>query len=285
VTRRRRGGGIDVTFAPQPGQGRHEPVFNIPAVIVAIVCLLFAVEALRQTLSASNDLALVKALAFVPARVTAWFWMDDVVEHLKALAATGEEGARAAIAGSFFIGDGELKPWTALTYAALHGGWAHAGVNSLWLIAFGSPVARRFGVARFLALFAICALAGAFAHFLTNMYDATPVVGASASVSGAMGAATRFVFQPGAALGQTMAPTADPHAAPALPLSRLISDRRVTAFLVVWFVMNFVFGSFAAPLGLSDAPIAWQAHVGGFLAGLLLFALFDPDRAPRLPDV
>ena len=52
-------------------------------------------------------------------------------------------------------------------------------------------------------------------------------------------------------------------------------------FLVVWLVTNFVFGAFARPLGLSDMPVAWVAHLGGFFAGIVLFPLFDrPTRHP-----
>ena len=55
----------------------------------------------------------------------------------------------------------------------------------------------------------------------------------------------------------------------------MLSDRRVVSFLVVWFGLNLLTGLAGAGLGLGDATIAWQAHIGGFLAGLLLFPLFD----------
>jgi len=61
-----------------------------------------------------------------------------------------------------------------------------------------------------------------------------------------------------------------------LPLRDVLRDQRVLTFILFWFLSNLIFGVGAQPLGLSDGSIAWQAHVGGFLAGLLLFSAFDP---------
>ena len=58
--------------------------------------------------------------------------------------------------------------WTFVTYALIHGDWTHLGLNSVWLLAFGTPVARRFGALRFLAFFAVTAAAGAAAHLATH---------------------------------------------------------------------------------------------------------------------
>jgi membrane associated rhomboid family serine protease len=77
----------------------------------------------------------------------------------------------------------------------------HFGVNAVWLLAFGSAVARRFGAMRFLAFFAVTAAAGAAMHLLTNSGSQAPMIGASASISGAMAAAMRFAFQRGGPLG------------------------------------------------------------------------------------
>ncbi len=88
-----------------------------------------------------------------------------------------------------------------VTYSLLHGSWMHFGVNAVWLLAFGSAVARRFGAMRFLAFFAVTAAAGAAMHLLTNSGSQAPMIGASASISGAMAAAMRFAFQRGGPLG------------------------------------------------------------------------------------
>jgi membrane associated rhomboid family serine protease len=51
-------------------------------------------------------------------------------------------------------------------------------------------------------------------------------------------------------------------------------------FLGLWFATNLLFGVAAVPLGIVDTSIAWEAHIGGFLVGLLLFPLLDPGRGP-----
>ncbi len=67
---------------------------------------------------------------------------------------------------------------------------------------------------------------------------------------------------------------------PARSLGEMLKDRRAVTFLVAWFVTNLLFGLSSLPLGLASGPIAWEAHIGGFLAGLLLFRWFDPVRRP-----
>jgi membrane associated rhomboid family serine protease len=71
---------------------------------------------------------------------------------------------------------------------------------------------------------------------------------------------------------------------PALPLSKILRDPRVLVFLLMWFGLNFLFGEWSTALPGVGENIAWEAHIGGFLAGLLGFALFDPVRPlPPLP--
>lgn len=255
----------------------RERLFNLPGVILWLIIAMGAIHAFRlHFLSNEEDVALLEALAFVPARLTAQWDAAGVAAALRAIALRGGEDIEIA---TYFFGDGSFQPWTALTYAFLHADWTHFGLNSIWFAAFAAPVARRFGPARFVALFAVTALAGTLAHWAFHQYDAMPMIGASAAVSGAMGAALRFVFQPGAPLGLALALRPDEPLAyrlRALPLRHVIGDRRVLTFIIFWFLSNLVFGVGAQPLGLSDASIAWQAHVGGFIAGLLLFSIFDP---------
>jgi membrane associated rhomboid family serine protease len=63
---------------------------------------------------------------------------------------------------------------------------------------------------------------------------------------------------------------------PAAPLAASLRDPRVLAFLLVWFGVNLLFGVFSIGAGGVDQAIAWQAHIGGFVAGLVAFAAFDP---------
>jgi hypothetical protein len=63
---------------------------------------------------------------------------------------------------------------------------------------------------------------------------------------------------------------------PALSLLRALRNARVLGFLAVWFGVNIIFGIGSIAIGADGASIAWQAHIGGFFAGLVLFSLFDP---------
>jgi membrane associated rhomboid family serine protease len=135
----------------------------------------------------------------------------------------------------------------------------------LWLLPFGSALARRFGAVRFFVFLAVTAAAGALAHLVTHEHAVVPMIGASASVSGAMAAATAAKV-------------------PALPLLQALRDRRIVGFLGVWFALNIIFGVGAIGVESDSAGVAWEAHIGGFVAGLLLFALFDPVPRVRNDD-
>jgi membrane associated rhomboid family serine protease len=152
----------------------------------------------------------------------------------------------------------------------------------LWLLPFGSAVARRFGAIRFFIFMAVTAIAGALAHLITHEHEIAPMIGASASVSGAMAAAIRFAFVRGSFLSFSRGDANAAAQVPALSLMRALRDPRVAGFLAVWFGVNIVFGIGSIAIGADGASVAWQAHIGGFLAGLVLFSLFDPiPRAGR----
>lgn len=262
----------------------RQPVFNVPGVIFVIVAVLVAIQAICDALAPLAHFRILAQFAFVPGRFTFSFDPALINSAFNNAAATSESAAELA---TFFLGNGKPLWHTAVTYAFLHGGWAHVGMNSLWLVAFGSAVARRFGTGRFLAFCALCAVAGAFAHFITHMADLQPMVGASAVVSGAMAAVVRFAFQPGAPLGAALALSErrdGPYRMPALPLREVASNANALTFLGFWFLANFLFGVFPATIGMTDASIAWQAHIGGFLAGLFGFKWFDPPLTPVSRD-
>ena len=260
---------------------RQERIFNLPPVVLWIVALLAAIEGFSRLISPEAYLEILRRFAFVPGRFTFAFDPDRVSLAVNSIA--GDAGLRAQ-AAAFFLGDGKLQWWTPLTYAFLHGGWLHVGTNCLWFAAFGSAVARRFGARRFLLFCAAAAIAGALMHYVTHMTDLQPVVGASAAVSGVMAAAVRFVFQPGAPLGESLgfarADESMAYRQPSLPLREILFNRGAISFLFFWFLTNFLFGAIPMPLGVADATVAWEAHIGGFLAGLLAFRWFDPPAPP-----
>ncbi len=263
----------------------REPFFNLTPVVLVLIGLFVAVQAIRAMLGEASDLFVLSELAFVPARLTQFFDPAAVKREIFANLSVGDPAAleQAQLARQL-IGGGAVKIWTFVTYAFVHGDWVHLTINSIWLLAFGAAVERRFGAARFAAFFVATAIAGALAHYLTHRFDWLPMVGASAAVSGAMAAATRFVFQPGGPLGEGADLwRRDGDAAfrrPALRLSGTFADRRAMTFLGIWFVLNYLSGTGAIAFGTQEASIAWQAHIGGFLVGLLLFPWFDPQREP-----
>ena len=239
-------------------QPARERIFNVPAVVVAIVaalCIIHAVVALMMTERQTTDFLLL--FAFVPARY------DPSV-----------------LPGADWPGGVAANIWTFVTYALIHGDLSHLFFNAVWLLAFGTPVARRFGTLRFLWFFIATAAGGAAVHLATHFGELLPMVGASAAISGAMAAAMRFAFQRGGPL-DLLGRGEGGYRAPAASLAESFRDPRVLAFLLVWFGLNALFGltSFTMP-GMENA-VAWQAHIGGFAVGLLAFALFDP--VPRTP--
>jgi membrane associated rhomboid family serine protease len=246
--------------APPPPP--REKIFNVPGVVLSLAALLAAIHlVLAFWLDADETNRLLMLFGFSPLRYT------DVIVR------------------------GDILPmwwgpriWTFVTYAFIHADLNHLIFNLLWLIAFGPPIARRFGVLRFLLFCAFTAAAGALAHLVTHLNQFAPMIGASATISGAMAAAMRFVFQRGGPLGLIGSNQDEAFRVPAAPLATMLRDKRVLAFLLVWFGVNALFGMGAISMpGLGGATVAWQAHVGGFLAGLLGFSLFDPRR-PALSE-
>jgi membrane associated rhomboid family serine protease len=237
---------------------QREPLFNVPRIVVAVLAALILVHLVREyVLSEDQDLRLLLEFAFIPGRYDG---------------AALQQGWPGGIGADI---------WTFVTYAVLHASWLHLGVNAIWLLPFGSALARRFGSVRFLAFLAITSAAGAALHLVTHLDEQYPMIGASAAISGTMAAAIRFAFQRGGPLTLFGDTDDEAYRVPALPLRGLLRDGRVLLFLLVWFGINLIFGvgSFSTLTG--GETVAWQAHVGGFLAGLLLFSWFDPAPAAR----
>jgi membrane associated rhomboid family serine protease len=161
-----------------------------------------------------------------------------------------------------------------VTYALLHGSWMHVIFNSVWLAAFGSPVARRCGALRFGLIALAGTAAGGALHVLVDPLSAGPLVGASAGISALMAAAARFVFQPPVS-GYGGQPWQLPPHRPAETIPELLRNRTAVSFLAIWLVTNLLFGLVSVPLVGENAAIAWDAHLGGFLVGFLLFPLLD----------
>jgi membrane associated rhomboid family serine protease len=249
----------------------RERVLNLPRVITLVIIALALMQLAIETLPSDIALEIFARLAFIPARFTYLFAPDAVLRALPSRLPETVDPAEIALA----LNSAGRAWWTPVTYAFLHGDWTHLTVNCITFAAFGSPVARRFGPRLFLAFLLVNAVAGAMMHLLFHPFDLAPVVGASAAISGTMAAVARFAFTPGA-------PLAERGGAPqpesgSTSLRHFASNRRAMFFIVAWFGVNFLFGLFPQAAGAANL-IAWEAHLGGFLAGLLLFDVFDRYR-------
>jgi membrane associated rhomboid family serine protease len=238
--------------APElPPEIPREPVLTLPAALTAYI-LLLAVIHLRVLLPPELENWTIDVFGFIPKRY------DSTLLAIN------------------FPGGAGAKVWTFVTYSLLHANLSHIGFNVLWLLPFGSALARRFGATRFFAFMAVTAAAGALAHLVTHEHAVAPMIGASASVSGTMAAAIRFAFVKGSFLSFSRGDADAAARVPALSLMRALRDPRVLGFLGVWFSVNIIFGIGSIAIGTDGASVAWQAHIGGFFAGLVLFSLFDP---------
>jgi len=233
----------------------REPIFNVPLVVIATVGVLVLVHAFRMfVLTDEEDVNFLLTFAFIPAR----YGTD-----------TGVVGA--------FPGGFAADLWTFFTYAFIHADLMHLGLNLAWLIPFGTALGRRFGAWRYIVFMLVMAAIGALTHLLTHLGEMEPMIGASAAISGAMAAAMRFVFQPDGPVAHWRERSDTAYRVPAASLAATLRDPRFLLFLGVWLALNALFGLGTISFGTAAGQeIAWQAHVGGFFAGLLLFDAFDP---------
>ncbi len=236
----------------------REPIFNMPPVVIATVAVLVLIHALRMfVLTDEQDLQFLLTFAFIPARY-------------------GGDISATALPGGF-----GADLWTFFSYAFLHADLMHLGLNLAWLLPFATALARRFGAWRYILFMLVTSAAGAFTHLVSHWGALEPMMGASAAISGAMAAAMRFVFQQGGPLAAFRGGADEAYRVPAVPLSTTLRDPRFLLFLAIWLGLNALFGFGTVSFGEeAGQTVAWQAHVGGFFAGLFLFTAFDP-AVPR----
>ena len=156
------------------------------------------------------------------------------------------------------------RPTGLLTALWSHANWAHAGMNAIFALAFGAPVARLFGLsARGVALFVLFYLVGGVIASLgfaaVHGRDDILLVGASGAVSALTGGAARLIGAPGAGPGGRLAP---------------FGSASVIGMTFAFVSTNLILGVAGLDLGQGDAPLAWEAHLAGYAAGLFLVAPF-----------
>lgn len=151
--------------------------------------------------------------------------------------------------------DWPTAPWvTALTSMFLHGSWLHLGGNMLYLYVFGDNIENAMGKVRYLLFYLLGGVAAALAQGLMDTSSIVPMVGASGAISAVLGAYVVLY--------------------PRQPVTVIVPNMGVQQFpalgvLGLWFVTQFLYGV----LG-SEGGVAFFAHVGGFVAGLVMVKVF-----------
>jgi len=159
--------------------------------------------------------------------------------------------------------------WPFGTYMFLHAGWLHLIGNMWFLWLFGDNVEDRLGRPRFLIFYLACGIAAALAQFALTPGSKAPMVGASGAISGVMGA--YFLLYPGARIVTLV---------PVFIFIQLI-EVPAFVFLGIWFLLQFFGGTRdLASSAENSGGVAFWAHVGGFLAGMLLLRAFTPRQLP-----
>ena len=220
----------------------RQPMFNAPGPVIYLLIALAAVHFIRFVLpgpmNTGLDAQVIAYFAFTPAR----FFGDQYgASYL-------ETESLVALLSTF------------ITHTFLHADLTHLGLNSIWLLALGAPVARYLGAYQFFVFYFVCGIFGALAHLLFYPNEIIPMVGASGAISGLMGAAIRLIFRPS-------------HGMENNAVGRL-GDPRLIIFVAVWFAINIFVGIYGLEPGGEQRSVAVQAHIGGFLAGLFLIPFF-----------
>ena len=147
----------------------------------------------------------------------------------------------------------------------MHGGVFHLAGNMLFLWIFGNNIEDRLGHLRFVIFYTFCGVVSAYAHAITQPHSLIPMIGASGAVSGVLGA--YLLLFPRAGIYTLIF------------LGFFVQIIKIPAFIVIgfWAVIQFVSGLISAGL-VKGGGVAWFAHIGGFLIGLLTIRLWLPRR-------
>lgn len=153
---------------------------------------------------------------------------------------------------------------TVTTSMFLHGGLLHLGGNMLYLWIFGNNIEDTLGHIRFLLFYLVCGYIGAYGHAFTDPTSSIPMVGASGAISGVLGAYL-LLF-----------PTA--RVLTLIPIFFFIHFVWIPAFIVLgfWIVVQFLNGVLSQ--GSASGGVAWFAHIGGFLSGMVLLFFFKKPK-------
>jgi membrane associated rhomboid family serine protease len=225
-------------FSRQGRDGfQNGPMLNIPRVLIVLVGLFFCVHLVRHILPLDLERTLIFYMAFVPAL------LSYALEHGQLVASA-------------------LGLASMLSYSLLHSDMMHLVMNSVWLVVFASPLTKLLGARRSLLFLLSGAFLGAFVHYVFHLESMVPVIGASAMVTAAMGALVRVGFH-----------DAQYGVRQLRPIAAIGRDRFTLFFLGFWLLSEVVFGSGLLSFSPTSSHVAWQAHIGGFVAGFFMIGV------------
>jgi membrane associated rhomboid family serine protease len=211
-----------------------------------------------------TEITPVVTVSFIIACVLVFFYQSSLPPRLGEVFVY-QYGAIPALVFGHSVPPGEWGPVppaaTFLTSMFLHGSWMHLFGNMLYLWIFGNNIEDVMGHSRFVVFYILCGILAALTHALTDPSSVMPMVGASGAISGILGA--YLLLFPRARI---------------LLLAPVVGMTYVPAGYVLgfWFVMQVLSGS--ASLGSQGGGVAFFAHVGGFVAGIVLIGFFKrPD--------
>jgi membrane associated rhomboid family serine protease len=215
-----------------------QPTSIFPTVTVALIVLCSVVFLWQLSLSPQAQTAVVFGFGMIPA----------VLFHEVSLAPNLD-----------FI----PAPLTVISSQFLHGGWMHLIGNMLYLWIFGNNVEDAMGHWRYIAFYLLCGIAAALTQALMAPTSQLPMIGASGAISGVLGA--YLLLHPRARV------------LVAIPLGILLPAVRLPAVAVLgfWFVLQLISSLVAST---EQGGVAWGAHVGGFVVGMLLIPIFKYRR-------
>jgi membrane associated rhomboid family serine protease len=228
----------------------ENPTVLQPYVTVTLILLNLAVFIYQLTLSPEQLEAFLEVYAVIPRELTA-----DLNGHASSL-------------------QGFPEPLTLITSQFIHGGFLHIGGNMLFLWIFGNNVEDKLGHLKFLIFYLSCGALAGLCQWYVAPFSPIPSLGASGAIAGVMGAyILRFP---------------DARILTLIPLGILLVPFRIPAvfFLGLWFLQQALYGfaslSVPANIGMENGGIAYWAHAGGFVVGVILgplLGLFDGDRS------
>jgi membrane associated rhomboid family serine protease len=152
---------------------------------------------------------------------------------------------------------------TVFTSMFMHGGWLHMGGNMLYIWIFGDNVEDRFGHAKFALFYLLCGIAATFAQVVVSAGSTIPNLGASGAIAGVL-AAYIILF---------------PRGQVKVLMGRGVVPMPALVVIGLWIVLQFVNGVGSITQSAETGGVAYMAHIGGFVAGLVLTFLFRGSRS------